>query len=328
MDSGIINNQSYLDQIRIHEGADKCEAALKEAYRKNANGAVALLNDSRLSFPCLFILRSQIQALGIQRNLNYRCKAAIRITQQVSKPGVSGQDYLSAKSSQIQSVLYWMFTTGAAEDITDDNYDETVDVTASVLVNRYQDLRILPLMVDLVFRRNRNGRYIHDLVWVLFQSRDPQALKFIAARIQSLTLEDAELAATLLNTGETDIPTHNTVDNHDAYLQWLEENDPYLYFTGESFQFTSKPAFCAIDHERKYLQKGTPSYDWQPVALFDDVESQTLVAFRQLEDWQQSALSAYSHKLHGTNIAAWQEWIHRPFSEQLKVATPGSEGTV
>jgi hypothetical protein len=218
--------------------------------------------------------------------------------------------------------------TGSAEEIHDNDYEQILDITVSVLINIYRDMDILPLVIDLIFKRNRNGRHIHDLIWALFHFRDPQVLKLIAERIRSSDSKDTELAAELLNIDETDL----TIDKSDGeelyvgYLQWLEENQPYLYFTQESYQYTSKPVFSTVDLERKYLQKGIPFYDKQPISPSDDEEKESLAAFKQLNVEEQKALSGYSQKIHNKSATVWKEWLRAPIREQIRVAKSRGEG--
>lgn len=127
----------------------------------------------------------------------------------------------------------------------------------SVLINTYRDKNILPLVVDLIFKRNRNEQYIHDLVWALFRSGDLQVLRLIAEYIKSSDPKDVELATKLLNIDEANMRAHNYDQErlYESYLNWLEENQPYLYFTQESFHYTSKPIFYAVNLQRKNYKK-------------------------------------------------------------------------
>ena len=328
MNLGHSNAYNHLDQIRINEGANKCRAALHELFRKDARRAIALLNDRYLMFPCLYILRDQILQLRIQRYLNPRNITALGIVNQFRSSGASEADYLSSNRDSVYSTLKWILETGSPEEISEDDYEEILDVSVSVLLNTYGAKDVLPLVVDLIFTRNRNGRYIHDLVWALFQVHDPQVLKLIAERVRSSDLKDAELAAELLNIDETDVPADkgDREGCYAGYLDWLGKNQPYLYFTQESFQYASKPTFTTVDLARKYLQKGLPSYDKHPISPSNEEEKERLAAFQKLSVEEQKALSGYSQKIHDRSVSAWKEWLHAPAREQIKVAKAGWEG--
>lgn len=323
MNADYPNDDSYLDRIRINEGADQCKNTLTAALRMDTRRAVALLNDRRLTFPCLYLLREPIVQHPVQRYLNTRNLIALRVIDQILGPKTSSEtDYLSSRRDEVHPVLKWILETGSVEELPEDEYEEVLDVTVSVLINIYKDSSILPLVVDLIFRRNRDESHIHDLVWALFRFHDPQVLRLIAQRLPSSNAKDAELAAELLNIDKTDALAAkcNEEGRCDGYLHWLEENQPYLYFTEESFQYASKPVFCTVDLERKYLQKGVSSYDKQPLSSLDDDEHACMAAFQRLDAEEQKVLSDYSQKLCGRSVSAWKEWLHAPVGEQVKAA--------
>ena len=316
---------SRLDQIRINEGIERCKSTFVELARKDARRAAALLNDKRLRFPCLYLLHEPILQHRIQGYLNPRSLMALRLTNQIKYEKTAGTDYFSSRQGGGLAVLKWIWETGSIEDVFEDDYEEILDLTASVLVNRYQETEILPRVVELVFRRNRNGSHIHDLVWVLFRIHDPEVLRLIARQLDSSDPKDAALAAELLHMEHTDTPTAGNT-GESGYLRWLEENRPYLYFTEESFQFSCKPVFCAVDLERKYLQKAGTIDSKQPISPLESDEIECLTAFRQLNAEEQRLLSGYSQKMGRTNEPAWKDWLHAPVGEQMRLAKAGLEG--
>lgn len=309
-----------LDQIRINEGMERCKSTFVELAKRDARRAAALLNDKGLSFPCLYLLHEPILQHRAQSYLNPRGLTALRLTNQIKYEKTAGPDYFSARQGGGLPVLKWIWETGSVEDISEDDYEEILDLTASVLVNRYQETEILPGIVELIFRRNRNGSHIHDLVWVLFRIHDPEILKLIAQRLDSSNPKDAALAAELLNMEDTD---RNAGES--GYLYWLEENRPYLYFTEESFQYACKPVFCAVDLERKYLQKAGTIDGKQPISPQEE-EAECLATFQRLSIEEQRLLSCHSQKMYGKSIPAWKEWLHAPAGEQLRAAKAGLEG--
>lgn len=329
MNADYPNDDSYLDRIRINEGAEQCKSDLTAALRMDTRRAVALLNDRRLTFPCLYLLREPIAQHPVQRYLNTRNLIALRVIDQILDPKASSEtDYLSSRRDEVHPVLKWILETGSVEELPEDEYEEVLDVTVSVLINIYKDSSILPLVVDLIFRRNRDESHIHDLVWALFRFHDPQVLRLIAQRLPCSNAKDAELAAELLNIDKTDVLAAKCSEEGqcEGYLHWLEENQPYLYFTEESFQYASKPVFCTVDLERKYLQKGVSSYDKQPLSSLDDDEYACMAAFQRLDAGEQKVLSDYSQKLCGRSVSAWKEWLHAPVGEQVKAAKARLEG--
>lgn len=322
------NDHSYLDQIRINEGAEPCKRAFSAVLKRDMRRATTLLNDHRLTFPCLYLLHEPTLRHPIRKYLNPRTLTALRVIDQVKSGEAPETDYLSSKRDSTFPVLKWIVESGSAEDIPEDDYEEILDITVSTLINLYQATDLLPLVVDLIFKRNRRDSHIHDLVWALFRFHDPQVLKLIAQRLPSSNAKDAELAAELLNIDNAELPAaaKDGEEGRTGYLHWLEENQPYLYFTEESFQYSSKPVFCAVDLERKYLQKGAPSYDKQPLSSADDEEKQYVAAFKQLNPDEQKLLSEYSQKICGKSVAEWKQWLHAPVNEQIRTAKKRLEG--
>ncbi|WRS27358.1 hypothetical protein U6B65_13670 [Oscillospiraceae bacterium MB08-C2-2] len=316
---------SYLDEIRIKQGPDQCRNTLTSILQKDTRRAVALLNDRRLTFPCLYILSEPILRRGIQRNLSIRPSTALRILGRIRESKAAGTHYLTSKGNSVYPVLKWILETGSAEDIPEDHYAHMLDVTSSVLLNVYKDTAILPLVVELTFKRNRQDSYIHDLVWVLFRFHDPNILKLIAGYLQSSNQRDIKLAAELLNLDEVELSTTTGEAMYQKYLRWLEENQPYLYFTEETLQYTSKPVFCTVDLERKYLQKAASAHKKQPISSLEEDEAVCIEGFKQLSAQEQKILSGYSHNIHSKSVPTWKEWLHTPVKEQIKAAKAGWE---
>jgi hypothetical protein len=302
---------SGLDSLRISEGAEKCIAVFTGVCRRGVRAAAPLLNGVR-TYPTFFLLVPQIEKFRLHPFLGPLKRAAYAITDQILRSADRG--LLSEKNGAEHSALRWMLETGYKESLGGE-YDAVLDVAASVMIGLYRDKDVLPLVADMIFARCREGRNIHDLAWAFFRSRDPETLRLAAERMDSE--EDSKLAYSLL--GIEDISVMAGGGQNGDFLTWLEENEEYLYFTDESFQFRSNPQVYGVDLERKYLDRGTPSYTRQPVIPVDSSEGRILAAFRQLKDDEQSALSEYSHKIRG-DTAKWSKWMALPVGEQLREA--------
>ncbi len=325
------SSYSYLDNVRINEGIQKCSTVFSNIYKRNRRNAVGLLNDRRLTFPCLFNLLPQIKSLGLYRYLNDRNSTTVRIIDQILKTQDAGNsiNYLSDQKDAEYAALKWMLETGHIEDGLNDEYERILDVTISVLTNIYNDASTLPLVSDMIFKRSKDGRNIHYLVWAFFWIRNPSALKLIAQRLRSGDQQDVELACSLLGIpvpDRADMTAYNQQLCED-YLQWLEDNDPFLYFTDESFQYSSQPVFYRIDLERKYINKGIPTYQKQPIVPANETENRCLAAFSKVSNEEKTILSEYSYKIHDEDLSAWRSWIERPIEEQLKAAKTERERT-
>lgn len=319
------NQYGDLDQMRIREGNEACRSLFGDTWGSDKHKALLWLNDKRLTFPCLYALEPQIEAYGISRYLHWRNLAGlsmIRLVRGGARPrGLS----LSDRSNAERTALQWIWETGYADDGQNEEYEEILELTASVLINTYRDTSILPLVVDMVFTRNRNGRNIHSLTWALSRSRDPGALRMIAGHICQRDRQDAELACNLLGIGIPEGDEGCRQRRYQSYLQWLDDNDPYLYFTEESMQYASHPVFCRVDQERKYMRKGTPSYDRRPLALGDREQRGQLTAFRSLGDAEKEMLAEHSHSIQ--DPSAWNTWMRYPVDEQIRIAAREREGS-
>ena len=74
-------------------------------------------------------------------------------------------------------------------------------------------------------------------------------------------------------------------------FRMAEENDPFLYFTEDGYQFESRPVFCAVDMERKYSIKPWRCTEQRPQPSDED-ESRCIQAFKELSDADKEFLSA------------------------------------
>jgi hypothetical protein len=313
----------YLDNIRIKDSADRCRAVFAQACKSDPHKAVAWLNDRRLTFPCLFILLPQVRSLRLHRHLNARNATAAGIVWQILGPrdNAGRADLLSKKKDAVYPVLKWMLETGRTEEACDSPCEQVLDVVVSTLLDVYSDKSILPAVCDMIFRRSKKGRNIHDLAWALFRPQDPNALKLVAEHLRSHELEEAGLACNLLHLEDAG-PAENQKQYQD-YLRWLKENDPFLYFTGESLQFSSRPTPCRVDQERKYMQKRLGSHSPQPLVPSDNDEADCLAAFAPLDDEHKAILSEYSYKIRSQGLPQWKQWIHSPIDEQIRAARAG-----
>lgn len=316
---------SYLDEIRINEGNDSCSQTFISFCAGNRYKAVELLNDLRISFPCLYILLPALKSFNLYNSLNYRNTNALRIinhvlrTEKLNLPN----HYLFSGDGNIYKTLKWIFETGNSEDEMDDGYDNIIDIVVSLLLSIYRDTSLIPAVVDMIFKRNSNGKLIHNLVWAIFKLKDLSVVKLIAERLCSQDKNEVEFAANLIN-----VNTSNSTDNttlYNSYIGWLQDNDPYLYFTEESFQFKSNPAFCAVDNERKYLNKGIESYDKQPLTSLDENEAKQLEVFKSLSDKEKEILSEYSLNIRKKSLSKWQNWMDNAIEIQLHLANSGTE---
>ncbi|MBW7571461.1 hypothetical protein [Caproiciproducens faecalis] len=328
MNSGNNGSTGYLDRIRRARGANFCKNTLLRTERGNRQTAVRLINDDRLLFATLFVLQPEIRERGLYRELSGRNRTALNICQKIMSakyPSDGTGSEISLKSEEVHSAMLWMLNTGAADDGLSSDFDQVLDITASVLVKTHHEKTVLPVMADLIFRRNRRGVYNHDMVWAFFQARDPQSLRLLASRLRSPSRKDVELARLLLNIPEN-TPLNTNRDKqkqYEDYLAWLDENSPYVYFTGESLQLTNAPCVCGVNQEAKYLCKDiSPRYN-RPLTPLTEEELANLEQFHEAKGEEQAVLATFSSSLHSQNQSSWSQWMQYPVGRQIDIAKYG-----
>ena len=317
--------QSQLDRIWSRGGMKQLRQYFNGMAGKNAREALRLINDEDLSFPVLFLLTDDIYALDLYRDMSPRNKTAMRLCAIRTMPaGWFDTSWETSDDGTLRMTLQWMFATGKNWDGPyegPDAYDAVLDYAAVLLTGTFEDKSALPDIADLIFRRNRKGLYIHDLVWGFFQTLDADALKHVARRLKSADSRDVELAGKLLR---LDISAPHDRKKlaalYDLYTRWLDENGPYLYLTGEHFQMTSQPNHLDFDQEAKYLQKTiSPRFRTPDVPLTED-EIACLNQYRQAREDEREVLASYSQKLRSRDMRLWDEWIKSQVAQQVIAA--------
>jgi hypothetical protein len=144
-------------------------------------------------------------------------------------------------------------------------------------------------------------------------------LELTAKHLASDSQDEFELACRLLNIEVMNRESDTADALIDMFMKWLSENDPFLYFTGESMQFASNPNMYEIDLERKYLCQGSPSYELQNASPANVDEQKCLEVFKTLHNEEQAALADYSYQMHYTDIEKWNNWIRTPIDAQIEV---------
>ncbi|KUO77692.1 MAG: hypothetical protein APF77_13195 [Clostridia bacterium BRH_c25] len=316
---------STLDTIRLEQGATGLKAFFSELSKKDYKEALSLVNEESLHFSSLYILKPEIEALNLFDYLSLRNKIAIAVLNEVLSGNKSMPPMKCSSSEYIQtvcSVLKWILISGFIDDGFEDDYDKVLDASSALLIKVYGDRTVLPLMSDLIFERNRRGRFYNELVWAFFESRYPHGLILIAAHLLSEQPEDVRLAQRLLSF-IPGIDTERTAAyerQHSIVLNWLEKNYPYLYFTGESFQQSVSPKPYRVILDARYLCKAISIDTGRTIEPLTEYEDKLLKEFSELGTDVKKMLSIFSHMTHNNNIHRWNSWIHRPIAEQVEIA--------
>jgi alkylhydroperoxidase family enzyme len=299
----------------------------------NRGKARAWINQEGLRFTTLYTLLPEINSLNFYEELSLRNKAAfIMCAAAQSEQGCLNcvKEHLDVSDEIIRSVLKWMVLTGARDDGLDDEFDRILDITAAHLIRTYGDLSILPGLVQIVFRRNRRGRYVHDLIWTLYSAHDTRVLRLIAEYLRSSDSKDVHLAGKLLkfDADENIGGVNEKKRDYAKYITWYRDNLPYLYFTDQGFHQTSEPIPCGVDLGAKYLCKKNPPHDSNLLNNISDEEHSRLDEFYEMENEERLTLANFSHHLHQRDKARWSKWMGYSREEKLKIARTGFGGAV
>lgn len=292
---------------------------------RDAQGAVSLLEDGALRFPVFFVLAEDIIRRSLQERLGPRNSAALYVCAQKMKRLAPYGPAARPDDQTLYGALRWMLDTGLWWDGPSpgrDDYDAVIDYAVALVVGVYEDKEVLPAVADLIFRRNRRGLFIHDLVWGFFQTTTPEALEIVAGYLSSANPADVSLAKTLLGLNTADAGNLSGAQGElkRRYLEWLEDNRPYLYLTGEHLQMTSSPKYVDNDMEAKYLDKEISPRYRAPVLPLTEQENEALQHYRAIPAAERRFLAEYSHKLRKRDKGRWQEWMRKQIAEQVMAA--------
>ncbi|MHB1391686.1 MAG: hypothetical protein ACYCYE_01145 [Clostridia bacterium] len=322
-----------LDIIRLNKGTIVLKAFFSELSKKDYKQSISLVNEENLHFGTLYILKPEIETLNLSDYLSLRNKIAISVIDEVLL-GYKGIPPMKCSSSEyiqtVCSVLKWILISGVIDDGLEGDYDKILDASSALLVKVYSDRTVLKVMSDLIFERNRRGYFYMELVWAFFESRYPYGLILIAAHLLSERPEDIRLAQKLLSF-IPGIDTKRTAAyerQHSIVLNWLEKNYPYLYFTGESFQQSNNPKPYRVILDAKYLCKAVSIDTGRTIEPLKEYEHKLQKEFGELDPDTKKMLSNYSHMIHNNDIHRWNMWIHRPFAEQVEIASLWMGGAV
>lgn len=308
-----LNKVGLLDEFRLKHGADNLREYFHGLVRKDKDQAIKLVNDENLLYPTLFILQPEIRRFDLFTQLNIRNIQAIKLVYSTK---------ISENREDNHSVLKWILETGYKEDGLNDRYDEVMDTAAIILTKVFRDLSCLPAIEELIFNRNRKGTFTHDLIWAFFEVEDPRVITMVTNRLQSSEQKDIELAREFLNFIPciTENSENDPIKQHECALKWINENQNYMYYTGETCQQASNPCRYAISLEAKYLQRSVKDVQEGQSRSLDDYESRSLDNFMKLDDYSKSMLSKCSEILYKRSKYNWNKWLQNPIDKQLAVA--------
>lgn len=308
-----------LDRIRRNQGSQACRDFFTEYEKKGRAAAIRLADDRALSFGTFFTILPELRRLQLQEELSERGRTAAHLCETVLSGQKTGMGICPEMNGGCQDTLLWIFLTGALDDGLDGDFDRILDASAAVLAKTYHDESFLPALVSLMFRRNRNGSYVHDLAWAFLQSHSSKALQLAADYLRSENSDDVGLAEELLHLPHT-ADARSRKEQYASYLKWLEENAPYLLFDCAGFNATAQPHVCSIDLTAKYLGHAAAELKNSPRDGLTDSERSMLAAFANMRDEEKEALAHFSAVFHKHSPARWKRWLNIPLDLQLQIA--------
>lgn len=322
---------SLLDNLRLSNGPQELKNYYRGQFQIDRHNAIEMLNDQNLHFSTLYLLKSELDEKTINNNLDPVYRKALDIADLLSaemqkrsawSPGNVEKKLRSTDDDTI-SALRWIVGTGGPEDGSDSKYELLIERSAALLIKSHGDTTQLPALAELIFARNRRKALIHELVWAFFEARSPDSLMLLAQRLNSRDSRDASLAKKLLSfiPGIEDESIHTRLSPYSWVSGWLEENRPFLCYTGENLHVSNKPMPYSVSAPAKYLCHPVSINTGEPLMPFLPSENNKLSAFKKLPEKLQQQLAAFSWMLYRRNIYQWNSWIRLSVNDQSALAS-------
>ncbi len=327
MDSRRSRPQNPLDSIRKERGPGPCRNYFRDRLNSRRPDAEKLINDPALSFATFFTLLPELSSGEPPVSLSPRNREAQSLCRIIREDkSANGNAQHPSYVEGTRHVLRWMFSAGIEEDGLCQDFDRAVDISASILLKIYHDTEILPGVVRLLFLRNRKKACLHDLALAFFQSAGPDTLRETAKYLLSPRKEDVEFAQDLLHLPRTGNSLRDRRARYQEYLNWLDENRPYLAPTGDSFASSARPHACQVDLKAKYLHRGNFPGKKLSGNLPAKTETDCLSCFSRAKEEEKELLARYSCHLCEKDPGRWKEWIRLPLKSQLDSARKREAG--
>jgi len=321
-----------INNIKIAEGTEKYKFKIKQLLLSEKELALEYINSTHLTFPRLFDLIPLIDEENLYQELSIRNITALKLCTRILKNKVLSAKlyFLSAENSETNyPVLLWIVNSGVEDDGMDDDFDQIVDGACAMLISLYNEKGILEKIIDLIYRRNEKGNFTHDLIWALFSSENTDVLKMISEHLGSENENEVLLSKKLLSNNSPS-GLDNSLDDSEKTALWLDDNQPYVYFTGQSFNASSNPSHYLIDLAGKYLRKPRNNADTVQASSSPLTETQRnrLLEFEQISEEQQFILAEYASTLYHSSEEKWREWMRFPVQKQLEIAQKSDGGAL
>lgn len=313
----------FLDNIRLSNGVDSLKNYYHDLLMNNNEKAAELINDENLHYCSLYVLQPELETFDLKERLNDRIRAALRITRDIAARDSEDMDTLTkGQNIHTLSVLKWILGSGYADDGLSGGYEAVMEQTAILLSRIYRDTELLAEIEEMIFSRNRKGLFVHYLIWAFFEARSPYSLSLLANRLCSQERSDIDLAKRLLSFIPA-IAADSGAEGITLYMAaagWIQENQPFLYYTGESLHQTGNPHHYDISREAKYLCSPVSAEDGSFLRAAADNERSLARTFNELDNDSKNLLSDCSYLLYRRNVHQWNTWMQLPVEGQIRLA--------
>lgn len=327
---------SLLDNVRLSNSTQELINYFREQLQINHDKAMEMINDQNLHFSTLYLLKSELTDKATVRELNpiYRNALDIANLLSIEIPRGSGRIFgklekkLRSLDNENISALRWIVGTGGPEDGLGSKYEQLIERSAAFLIKSLGDTTQLEELAEMIFARNRRKAPIHELVWAFFEARSPDSLKLLAQRLNSRESRDTELASRLLCfiPGIADNSIHTRLSPYTKASVWLDENRPFLCYTGENLHMSNKPMSYSVSLAAKYLCHPISIETGEPLMRFLPSEDKKLSELEKLTEKKQEKLADFSWMLYRRNIYQWNTWIRLSINEQSALASQMTGG--
>lgn len=326
---------SLLDNIRISNGEQELRNFFRRQFKIDYAGATEMLNDKNLHFSTLYVLKDELPKKTIERELDPTYRRALLLARLLSGNYHGKQreslkiieKRLRSEKDVYEPALRWIVGTGGQEDNLGSKYEQIMERAAALLIKSYGDTTQLPALAEIIFARNRRKALIHELVWTFFEACNPDSLKLLASRLNSSDVRDAQLAKKLLSfiPGIADNSLNTRLSPYSTVSGWLDENKPFLCYTGESLHLSNMPMPYSVSQSAKYLCHPVSIHTGRPLMRYLPDENKKLSVFEKLPEERQQQLAAFSWFLYRRNIYQWNKWIRLSVNEQSALASQMTE---
>lgn len=318
---------SLLDNVRLSNGPEYLRNYYSDLLQTNRSKALELINDQDIRFSTVYLLKPLLKQRSALDELNPLYRRAFEIAETLSgklsdQASLKAERQMRSTAENIVPALKWIISTAQPEDGMGSKYEQLIDRCAAILVRSLANTAILPELADIIFIRNRRGALIHELVWAFFEARSPESLMLLIQRLNSTHSADVKLAKDLLCfiPGISGNTLHNGSSLVRLALYWLQENKPFLYYTGESLHLCNKPIHYDVSKSARYLCRPVSVNSGKPLVRLNDDEEKLLTVFEKLPHNRQCQLADFSWLLHRRNVYQWRTWLGLPINEQADLA--------